>query len=198
MVCGMIADCVRQALEGKDIKDLLLNIGSGAGAAPAAGGAAAPAADTAAEEKKAEEEKKKKQEEGMESLDSCGSERLLTRYRGGVGRGHGSGSLRLSGFACWVLLCTRNAEKMNCYGACGQTRLRSVNDILKLIQVLGSSSTSNDIFFSSFSVFSNTKPRLEAKTFRYRCQKGYTHKRFKTRTITIPTRLDDCALLVGC
>lgn len=198
MVCGMIADCVRQALEGKDIKDLLLNIGSGAGAAPAAGGAAAPAADTAAEEKKAEEEKKKKQEEGMESLDSCGSERLLTRYRGGVGRGHGSGSLRLSGFACWVLLCTRNAEKMNCYGACGQTRLRSVNDILKLIQVLGSSSTSNDIFFPRLVCFLIPNQDWKQKLFDTVAKKGIPTNASKTRTITIPTRLDDCALLVGC
>lgn len=48
----------RQALEGKDVKDLLLNVGSGGGAAPAAGGAAAGGAaaggadaEPAAEEK---------------------------------------------------------------------------------------------------------------------------------------------------
>nr|P50344.1 RecName: Full=Large ribosomal subunit protein P1; AltName: Full=60S acidic ribosomal protein P1; AltName: Full=Allergen Cla h XII; AltName: Allergen=Cla h 12 [Cladosporium herbarum]CAA59463.1 ribosomal protein P1 [Cladosporium herbarum] len=49
-----------KALEGKDVKDLLLNVGSGGGAAPAAGGAAAGGAaavlDAPAEEK-AEEEK---------------------------------------------------------------------------------------------------------------------------------------------
>lgn len=47
----------KKALEGKDVKDLLLNVGSGGGAAaaPAAGGAeAAPAAEEAKEEKKAE------------------------------------------------------------------------------------------------------------------------------------------------
>ena len=46
-----------QALEGKDIKDLLTNVGSGGGAAaPAAGGAAAAgdAGAAAAEEKKEE------------------------------------------------------------------------------------------------------------------------------------------------
>merc|ERR1712137_554299 len=47
-----------KALEGKDVKDLLLNVGSGGGAAPAAGGAApaAGAADPAAEEKAEEKE----------------------------------------------------------------------------------------------------------------------------------------------
>jgi large subunit ribosomal protein LP1 len=57
-----------QALEGKDVKDLLLNVGSGGGAAaPAAGGAGGAAAGgaAAAEEPDAEEEKK---EEGMSSL----------------------------------------------------------------------------------------------------------------------------------
>lgn len=46
-----------QALEGKDIKDLLVNVGSGGGAAaPAAGGAAAAAgaADAPAAEEKEE------------------------------------------------------------------------------------------------------------------------------------------------
>nr|AEX60999.1 60S acidic ribosomal Phosphoprotein P1 [Cladosporium cladosporioides] len=49
-----------KALEGKDVKDLLLNVGSGGGAAPAAGGAAAGGAAAAADapaEEKAEEEK---------------------------------------------------------------------------------------------------------------------------------------------
>lgn len=48
---------VVQALEGKDVKDLLLNVGSGGGAAPAAGAAAAGAGgDAPAEEKAAEKE----------------------------------------------------------------------------------------------------------------------------------------------
>ncbi|EQL03472.1 hypothetical protein G6O67_006523 [Ophiocordyceps sinensis] len=50
-----------QALEGKDVKDLLVNVGSGGGAAaaatsgaPAAGGADAPAAEEKKEEEKEE------------------------------------------------------------------------------------------------------------------------------------------------
>ncbi|RQM05497.1 hypothetical protein DH86_00001524, partial [Scytalidium sp. 3C] len=52
-----------KALEGKDVKDLLLNVGSGGGAAaaPAAGGAAA-GGDAAAEEKEAEKEEEAKEE----------------------------------------------------------------------------------------------------------------------------------------
>ncbi|RDL37823.1 60S acidic ribosomal protein P1 [Venustampulla echinocandica] len=55
-----------KALEGKDVKDLLLNVGSGGGAAaaPAAGGAAA--AGAAAEEK--EEEKEEAKEESDEDM----------------------------------------------------------------------------------------------------------------------------------
>ncbi|KAH8821144.1 60S acidic ribosomal protein P1 [Xylogone sp. PMI_703] len=47
-----------KALEGKDVKDLLLNVGSGGGAAaaPAAGGAAAGGEAAAAEEKAEEKE----------------------------------------------------------------------------------------------------------------------------------------------
>lgn len=58
-----------KALEGKDVKDLLLNVGSGGGAAaaPAAGGA--PAADGAAP---AEEKKEEKAEEKEESDDDMG------------------------------------------------------------------------------------------------------------------------------
>nr|CAA80880.2 ribosomal protein A1 [Schizosaccharomyces pombe] len=50
-----------KALEGKDLKELLLNIGSGAGAAPVAGGAGAPAA--ADGERPAEEKEEAKEEE---------------------------------------------------------------------------------------------------------------------------------------
>jgi ribosomal protein L12E/L44/L45/RPP1/RPP2 len=59
---GKDIDAHIQALEGRDVKDLLLNVGSGGGAAaavPAASGA--PAAGAAAEEAPKEEEK----EEGM-------------------------------------------------------------------------------------------------------------------------------------
>ncbi|CAK1600190.1 unnamed protein product [Parnassius mnemosyne] len=51
-----------KALEGVNVRDLITNIGSGVGAAPAVGGApaaasaAAPAAEPAKEEKKKEEE----------------------------------------------------------------------------------------------------------------------------------------------
>ncbi|GKZ20664.1 hypothetical protein AbraIFM66951_005392 [Aspergillus brasiliensis] len=53
-----------KALEGKDIKDLLTNVGSGGAAAPvaAAGGAAAPAEAAPAEEK---EEEKEESDEDM-------------------------------------------------------------------------------------------------------------------------------------
>jgi large subunit ribosomal protein LP1 len=51
-----IVSDIGQALEGKDVKDLLLNVGSGGGAAPAAG-AAAGAADAGAADAPAEEAK---------------------------------------------------------------------------------------------------------------------------------------------
>merc|ERR1712169_144085 len=56
-----------KALEGKDVKDLLLNVGSGGGAAaaPAAGGAAG--GEAAAEETK-EEEKEEAKEESDEDM----------------------------------------------------------------------------------------------------------------------------------
>ena len=58
-----------KALEGINVKDLITNIGSGAGAAPAAGGAAAGGAAPAAAEAKKEE---KKEEEPEESDDDMG------------------------------------------------------------------------------------------------------------------------------
>lgn len=97
----MNADCdFVKALEGKDVKDLLTNIGSGAGAAaPAAGGA------VATEAAPAEEKKEEKKEEGMlrntDAISRGVRERCLTilrSHRGGVRRGHGFRSLRLSGF----------------------------------------------------------------------------------------------------
>lgn len=56
-----------QALEGKDLKDLLLNVGSGGGAAAAApsGGAGGAAAEAGGA---AEEEKKEEKEEGMSRM----------------------------------------------------------------------------------------------------------------------------------
>ncbi|KAI9934162.1 hypothetical protein ASPWEDRAFT_26156 [Aspergillus wentii DTO 134E9] len=54
-----------KALEGKDIKELLTNVGSGGPAAPAAaaGGAAEAPAEAAADEKKKEEEKEESDED---------------------------------------------------------------------------------------------------------------------------------------
>ena len=51
----MLTRTCAQALEGKDVKDLLTSVGSGGGAAPAAGGAGAAAGGDAAAP--AEEEK---------------------------------------------------------------------------------------------------------------------------------------------
>ncbi|KAL0638493.1 60S acidic ribosomal protein P1 [Maublancomyces gigas] len=57
-----------KALEGKDVKDMLLNVGSGGGAAaaPAAGGAATSGGGAAAEAK--EEEKEEEKEESDEDM----------------------------------------------------------------------------------------------------------------------------------
>ncbi|KAI1000170.1 hypothetical protein K3495_g8027 [Podosphaera aphanis] len=60
------SDLFAKALEGKDVKELLLNVGSGGGAAaaPAAGGAVS--ADVATEEKV--EEKEEEKEESDEDM----------------------------------------------------------------------------------------------------------------------------------
>ncbi|KAL7909148.1 60s acidic ribosomal domain-containing protein [Trichoderma velutinum] len=55
-----------KALEGKDIKDLLVNVGSGGGAAAAPGAAAAGGA--AAADAPAEEEKEEEKEESDEDM----------------------------------------------------------------------------------------------------------------------------------
>ncbi|KAF7796155.1 hypothetical protein EIP86_007329 [Pleurotus ostreatoroseus] len=62
------ATLLAKALEGKDLKELLSNIGAG-GAAPAAGAPAAAAAGGAADAPKEEE---KKEEENEESDDDMG------------------------------------------------------------------------------------------------------------------------------
>ncbi|GJN78442.1 hypothetical protein PLIIFM63780_001936 [Purpureocillium lilacinum] len=55
-----------KALEGKDVKDLLVNVGSGGGAAaPAAGGAAAAGGDAAAPAAEEKEEEKEESDEDM-------------------------------------------------------------------------------------------------------------------------------------
>lgn len=77
-------------MEGKDVKDLLLNVGSGGGAAaPAAGGAAA-GGDAGGAEAAKEEEK----EEGTLQL-AIPRIKLTLHRKGGVGRRHGIRSLRL-------------------------------------------------------------------------------------------------------
>jgi hypothetical protein len=85
---------VVQALEGKDVKDLLLNVGSGGGAAPAAGGAAPAAGDAPAEEKAAEKEEGK-----LYHFRSNARRTLISHREGGVRRGHGFRSFRLSAFS---------------------------------------------------------------------------------------------------
>ncbi|KAL5497696.1 hypothetical protein ACEPAH_2627 [Sanghuangporus vaninii] len=64
------ASLLAKALEGKDVKELLSNIGSGGGGAPAvaasaAGGAAAAAAEAPKEEEKKKEEEKEESDEDM-------------------------------------------------------------------------------------------------------------------------------------
>lgn len=59
-----------KALEGINVKDLITNIGSGVGAAPAGGAAAPAASDAPAAESKKEE--KKKEEESDVSDDDMG------------------------------------------------------------------------------------------------------------------------------
>ena len=82
-----------QALEGKDVKDLLLNVGSGGGAAPAAGGAGGGAAAGGDAPAEAKEEKK---EEGMLiSILSFVVMLTLSCREGGIRRGYGFWSFRL-------------------------------------------------------------------------------------------------------
>ncbi|KAF2801112.1 ribosomal protein 60S [Melanomma pulvis-pyrius CBS 109.77] len=57
-----------KALEGKDVKDLLLNVGSGGGAAAAPGGGAGAAGGDAAAEEAKEEEKEEEKEESDEDM----------------------------------------------------------------------------------------------------------------------------------
>ncbi|KAI9729906.1 MAG: hypothetical protein M1818_008346 [Claussenomyces sp. TS43310] len=57
-----------KALEGKDVKDLLLNVGSGGGAAAAAPGGAAAAGGAPAAEEAKEEEKEEEKEESDEDM----------------------------------------------------------------------------------------------------------------------------------
>ncbi|EPY53555.1 60S acidic ribosomal protein Rpp1-1 [Schizosaccharomyces cryophilus OY26] len=59
------ASIFAKALEGKDLKELLLNIGSGAAAAPVAAGAPASAGEAPAEEKKEEAKAEEESDEDM-------------------------------------------------------------------------------------------------------------------------------------
>ena len=68
--CDFNSNATNQALDGKNVKEMLLNVGSGGGAAAApaaAGGAAGGAADAPAEEKK-EEKKEEEKEESDEDM----------------------------------------------------------------------------------------------------------------------------------
>lgn len=90
------ATLLAKALDGKSVKDMLTNVGSGSGgaaiAAPAAaaGGAAAPAAEEKKEEKK-EEEKEESDGESLKSA-SAGMVILIALH---FDRRHGIRSLRL-------------------------------------------------------------------------------------------------------
>ncbi|KAI1140422.1 ribosomal protein 60S [Hypoxylon sp. FL0543] len=59
---------IAKALEGKDVKDLLSNVGSGGGAAAAGPGAAAGGAAGGAAEEAKEEEKEEEKEESDEDM----------------------------------------------------------------------------------------------------------------------------------
>ncbi|KAJ9660448.1 60S acidic ribosomal protein P1 [Neophaeococcomyces mojaviensis] len=65
------ASLFAKALEGKDVKDMLLNVGSGGGAAPAAAGGSGGAGTgggAAPEETKEEEKKEEEKEESDEDM----------------------------------------------------------------------------------------------------------------------------------
>lgn len=106
----LTGDFCEQALEGKDVKDLLVNVGSGGGAAAAGGPAAAASGETAAEaEEEAKEEGTSHQKPLIAGSLVCADNRYRTR---GVRRGHGIRPLRLSNYAMTtvsLLLCTSTA-----------------------------------------------------------------------------------------
>jgi 60s Acidic ribosomal protein len=104
-----------QALEGKDIKDLLLNVGSGGGAAaaPTAGGAASGGA-AAAEETKEEE----KEEGTVYPILYCYRANQTNKFysKGGVRRRYGFRSFRLERFLSFLSVLT-NAWPRSSLGA---------------------------------------------------------------------------------
>jgi hypothetical protein len=85
-----------QALEGKDVKELLLNVGSGGGAAaaPGAGGAAA-GGEAAAEEAKPEEKEEGKTHPAAPDASTVQNSNAVDS-QGGVRRGYGFRSFRLN------------------------------------------------------------------------------------------------------
>ncbi|KAK1839994.1 60s Acidic ribosomal protein [Colletotrichum chrysophilum] len=95
-----------KALEGKDVKDLLSNVGSGGGAAPAAAGAAAGGAATEAAAEEAPKEEGTFRTSDRVSLVASAN---ACHREGGVRRRHGLRSLRLSGFLRRFPFCTSNA-----------------------------------------------------------------------------------------
>ncbi len=107
---GSLTGLLVQALEGKDVKDLLVNVGSGGGAAaPAAGGAAAAGGDAAAP---AAEEKEEGASNSSSPIIAAPMDANTRRREGGVRRGHGLRSLRLSTYAAttvFLLPCTSTA-----------------------------------------------------------------------------------------
>jgi large subunit ribosomal protein LP1 len=93
------ASLFAKALEGKDLKEMLLNVGSG-GAAPAAAAGAASSGAAAGGAAEAVEEKK----EGTLSIPGTTASGIFTDQLsreggGGVRRGHGIRSLRLNGLS---------------------------------------------------------------------------------------------------
>jgi ribosomal protein L12E/L44/L45/RPP1/RPP2 len=86
-----------KALEGKDVKDMLLNVGSGGGAAaPAAGGAAAGGAAGGAGEDAPKEEEKKEEGKNTRAHPRVAVAVADTQHRErGIRRRHGLWPLRL-------------------------------------------------------------------------------------------------------
>jgi hypothetical protein len=116
LVCRNVALILGlQALEGKDVKDLLLNVGSGGGAAaaPAAGGAAG--GDAAPEAAKEEEKEEGTNCSTPENLEHRFTNKFYSE--GGVRRGYGLRSFRLRCFLRFFL----SELQMHGHGLLGAT-----------------------------------------------------------------------------
>jgi hypothetical protein len=103
-----------QALEGKDVKDLLTNVGSGGGAAAVSSGGAAGGATGGAA---AEEEKVEEKEEGKNSLLQYCRITLIIYREGRVRRGYGFRSFRLRDFWAFPSVSTLHGLGLSSYGA---------------------------------------------------------------------------------